>query len=324
MSLSARRKVVIIGDGFVGSTTAYTLMFDSLAEEIVIIDINKKKAEGDVLDMLHGMPLVEKPKKIIAGDYKDIENAHIIIITAGVGQKDPSETRVHLLQRNLAVFDSIIDNMKPYLSDRAIVLVVSNPVDILSYYTYKKLGISSDRVIGSGTVLDTQRLRYLLSQETNVDPRNVHAYVVGEHGDSEVMALSISDIGSIPFEEFCGCRGGVCQPISVDKLHEISDTVRNAAYDIIGRKGATYYAVALAVKKIVDVILGDHNSVLTVSTLIDHEFDGRVNDIYFSLPCVVNASGISAILRPNYSEYEVNKIVKSGDKLKAIIKELNI
>ena len=318
-----RRKVVIIGNGFVGSTTAYTLMCDSLAEEIVIIDINKNKAEGDVLDMLHGMPLIEHPKKVKAGDYSDIKGAKIIIITAGVGQKDPNETRIELLNRNLRVFDSIIDNIKPNIDKNTIVLIVSNPVDVLSYYTYRRLGIDKSKVIGSGTVLDTQRLRFLLSKETGVDARNVHSFVIGEHGDSEVMAFSVSNIGGIPFKEFCGVRGGACKRVTNKRLDEISDLVRYAAYDIIGKKGATYYAVALAVKKIVDVILGDQHSILTVSTYIDDEFDGRVQNLYFSLPCLVSTKGVETILRPNYNMKETEAIIASGAKIKSLINELD-
>jgi len=320
---SSKRKVVIIGNGFVGSTTAYTLLLESKTEEVVIIDINKDKVIGDVLDMQQGMPLLETPKSIKVGEYSDIKDAKVIIITAGVGQKDPNESRIDLLNRNLRVFDSIIANIKPYLSKAAIVLVVSNPVDILAYYTYRKLEIEPRRVIGSGTVLDTQRLRFLLSEITGIDPRNVHSYVVGEHGDSEVMAFSASNIGGIPFKEFCGSRGTVCKRITNKTLSEIGNKVRYAAHDIIGRKGATYYAVALAVRKIVDVILGDQNSILKVSTLMTNEFEGRVHDLYFSLPCLLGAQGAQGLLHPNYNKKEKDAIIASAEVLKNLIKELD-
>src|SRR5574344_1354330 len=200
------RKVVIIGDGAVGSTTAYTIFQNETVNEIVIIDVNKDKAEGDVLDMAHGMPFVF-PKKVKAGDYKDIKHADIVVITAGVGQK-PGETRIDLLKRNIQVFDSIIDSMKPYVDDSMIILVVTNPVDILTYYTYKRLGLPSSQVIGSGTVLDTARLKYAISQDTGVDARNVHTFVLGEHGDSEVAAFSATTVGGLPLLDYCGKCGG--------------------------------------------------------------------------------------------------------------------
>lgn len=319
-----KHKVVIIGDGFVGSTTAYTLMVDSSVNEIVIIDINKEKVTGDVLDMLHGMPLLDEPKRVKAGDYQDVNDADIIIITAGVSQKNDQESRLDLLKRNLQVFDSIIAQIKPRLSANAIVLVVTNPVDVLSYYTYKKLGIPASRVIGSGTVLDTQRLRYLLSNETGVDPRNVHAFVVGEHGDSEVMAFSVSTIGGIPFANFCDVSGGICQTITPARMQEIAYNVRHAAYDIIRTKGSTYYAVALAIRKIVEAILNDSHSVLTVSSFIEREFNGAVQDLYFSLPCIVSAKGVRTIIRPHYSKDEIESIVASAAVLKKLIIDLQI
>ena len=187
------RKVVIIGDGAVGSTTAYTLALGEIVNEIVIIDVNKNKAEGDVLDILHGMPFVT-PKIIKAGDYCDCKDAHIIIITAGVAQRD-GETRQDLLFRNIRVFDSIIMSMKPYIDEETIVLVVTNPVDVLSYYIYKKLGLKAKHVIGSGTVLDTARLKAVISDDTKIDPRNIHTFVLGEHGDSEVAAFSVTTVG---------------------------------------------------------------------------------------------------------------------------------
>lgn len=256
-------KIVIIGDGAVGSTTAYTLMMKDYVNEIVIIDLNMKKAEGDVLDMVHGMSFVSN-KKIKAGTYDDLEDAHLVIITAGVGQKD-GETRIDLLKRNLLVFDSIIENIKKHLNDEMIILVVTNPVDILSYYTYLKLGIDSSRVIGSGTVLDSSRLKYLLSKDTNIDARNIHAYVVGEHGDSEVSAFSVSSIAGLPIQSYC-TKCGKCGGQYMGNLEEIHKNVVSGAYDVISKKGATFYAVALAVERIVDVILNNQNSVLTVST----------------------------------------------------------
>lgn len=315
------RKVVIIGDGMVGSSTAYTLMLKPYINEIVIIDSLKDKAEGDVLDMVQGLPFVS-PKKIKAGTYEDVKGSHIVIITAGVSQK-PEETRTDLLKRNMKIFDSILTSLKPFLDDDMIILVVTNPVDILSYYTYKKLGIPSSRVIGSGTALDSSRLKHLLSQQTDIDPRNIHAYVIGEHGDSEVSAFSVSSIAGIPLKSYCE----TCEKMNdytQEKLNELHNKVVNAAYEIISKKGATYYAIALSIEKIVDTILNNQNSVLTVSTLIQNKFDGEIDDVYLSLPTVVNTDGIVRIIDLPYSYEEVLKLISSSKKLKSLYKDLEI
>ncbi len=313
------RKVVIIGDGMVGSTIAYTLMMKDYVNEIVIIDIVKEKVEGDALDMMHGVPFVS-PKLIKAGDYNDVKDAHIIIITAGAAQK-PGETRLDLLKRNMKIFDSILDQIKPNLDEDAVVLVVSNPVDVLSYYTYKKLGISPNRVIGSGTVLDSSRLRYLISEVADVDPRNVHAYVIGEHGDSEVSAFSVSNIAQIPLKEYLIKEKG---SEGLKLLSSLHDKVKDAAYEIIKKKGATYYAIGLATAKIVSTILNNNRSVLTVSTLVENEFDGEIDGVYISLPCVVGRNGIITRLHLEYSYEEVLKLILSANKLKETYKELEI
>lgn len=313
------RKVVIIGDGAVGSTTAYTLLLQDYVNEIVIIDVNKRKAEGDILDMKHGMPFVS-PKILKAGDYSDCKDAHVVIITAGVAQKE-GETRIDLLKRNLKVFDSILENVKPYIDDTMVILVVTNPVDILSYYTYKKLGIDSSRVIGSGTVLDSARLRFLISEDTEIDPRNVHAYVIGEHGDSEVSAFSVANIAESPLLEYYTNESNGDPRVRLNKLH---DQVKNSAYEIIDKKGATYYAIALSTAKIVETILNNQKSVLTVSTLITNKFNNEINDVYLSLPSIVGNKGVIKILSLNYSYDEVLKLIESAKTLKKQYKELDI
>ena len=195
------RNVTIIGDGLVGSSTAFTLFLSDLVNTIYLIDLNKEKVEGDVLDMMHGVSFVNN-KTIKVGEYQDILDSKILIITAGANQKE-GETRIDLLNKNIKIFDSILNEVKKYLHDELIVLVVTNPVDLLSYFTYKKLNISSNRVIGSGTVLDSSRLKYLLSLDTKVDAKNIHAYVVGEHGDSQVSVFSLASIGGIKLFDFC-------------------------------------------------------------------------------------------------------------------------
>ena len=315
------RKVVIIGDGAVGSTTAYTLMQHSYIGEIVIIDINKTKAEGDVLDMVHGLSFVSQ-KIIKSGDYPDVKGAHVVIITAGAAQKE-GETRVDLLKRNINVFNSILDSIKPYLEESTIILVVTNPVDILAYYTYKKLGISASRVIGSGTVLDSSRLKSLLSEDTKIDPRNIHAYVIGEHGDSEVSAFSVSSIGGVPIRNYCAICGK-CDKNNLQNLDVFAKKVVNAAYEIIAKKGATFYAIALSVEKIVDTIINNQHSVLTISSLVNDKVNGRINGVYLSLPTIVGSSGVEKILDLEYSPEETDKLVESANKLKSLYKELNI
>lgn len=303
------RKVVIIGDGAVGSTIAYTLMMQDYVNEIAIIDLNINKVEGDVLDMVHGVSFVS-PKSIKVGTYDDVKDAHIIVITAGVGQKE-GETRLDLLKRNIDVFDSIIDNIKPNLSNDAVVLVVTNPVDLLTLHTYKRLGIPSNRVIGSGTVLDTSRLKFLLSKEANIDTRNIHALVIGEHGDSEVSAFSVSTIAGLSIEKYLEDNGKNAEKVCA----EIHDKVKNAAYEIINKKGATFYAIGLSTAKIIETILNNQKSVLTVSTFIENEFNGMIQNVYLSLPSVVGRNGVERILHLNYSYAEVLKLIESSKKL---------
>lgn len=312
------RKVSIIGAGFVGSTTAYTLLLDGVANEIVMVDLNKNKAEGDVLDMLHGMSFTN-PVDIKAGDYQDVVDSHIIIITAGVAQKE-GETRTDLLKRNIRVFDSIIDGITPYITKDTIILVVTNPVDVLTYYTHKKMGLPASRVIGSGTVLDTARLKFAISKELKVDARNVHTFVIGEHGDSEVSALSVTSIGGVALADYCE-QCDDCNKQQEMRLQEIGNNIKNSAYEIIAKKGATYYAVAMAVKRICQAIIRDERSVLTVSTYISKQYG--MDDVYLSLPCVVGRTGVQSILTPRYSTEEIDALKRSGNIIKTNIQEIS-
>ncbi len=309
----AVRKVVIIGDGAVGSSIAFTLTQTSLVTELIIIDVNKDKAEGDALDLNHGMTLAT-PKIIKAGNYKDIKDAKVIILACGVSQK-PGETRLELLNRNKKIFDQVIASMRPNLDRDAIILVVSNPVDILAYYVGTHLGFPMNQVIGSGTVLDTARLKYLLSQETGIDPRSIHAYVIGEHGDSEVAAFSVTSVAGLSIDKLHEIynKEDVCTP---EHLESMEQDVKNAAYEIIQKKGATYYGIAMATKRILEAILNDQHSVLTVSTYLESEFDGRISDVYLSVPVVLGINGVEKIVRPDYSEDEINRLVESANVLK--------
>lgn len=308
------RKVVVIGDGMVGSSIAYTLLLKSNVQDILLIDVNKSKAEGDALDMNHAMSLFS-PKDIKAGDYSDIEDAHIIVITAGAAQK-PGETRLQLVDKNKAIFDSIIASMKPFLNPDSIVLIVTNPVDILTHYAYTKLGLPANQVIGSGTVLDTARLKFLLSQDTRIDPRNIHTYVIGEHGDSEVMAYSVTYIAGVPIYDFCAVCGRCQNQHHLAKLKEMGQEVVNSAYEIIEKKGSTYYGIAGAVARIIDAIINDTHSVLTISSYIQESPHGFIKDVYLSVPSIVNQQGVEKTLWPNYSEAEKEQLIQSALTLK--------
>ncbi len=309
-------KITVVGAGAVGSTTAYTLMLSGLVSEIVLIDINKNKAEGDALDMNHGISFVS-PVKIIAGDYQDIKGSDMVIITAGASQ-EPGEKRTDLLKRNAKIMESIVEKVMKYCHDDTILLMVTNPVDILTYVTYKISGFSKNHVLGSGTVLDTARLKYLLGEYTNVDVRNVHTYIIGEHGDSEVAAWSRTFVAGMNIKEFCSCSG-VCDADELSNKH-FHETVKNSAYGIIEKKGATYYAIALSVKRIVESIIGNEKSILTVSSLLDGEYG--INDICLSVPTIVSGEGAEKVLQIGFNDEELQGLHNSAKKLKELAREI--
>ncbi|QNK57476.1 L-lactate dehydrogenase [Paenibacillus sp. PAMC21692] len=302
-----KSKIVIIGTGAVGSTTAYTLLLRNRVDELVLIDANHNKAAGDALDMNHGMPFLGQAS-VWAGTYEDCAGADIIIITAGAAQK-PGEPRTELLKRNVAIFDSIIEQVLPYNGD-AILLIASNPVDIMSYMAYKKAGLPIQRVIGSGTLLDSARFRYLIGQKLDIDPRSVHAHIVGEHGDSELPLWSLANIA------------GSKLTLSEEDREDVFVNTRDAAYQIIEAKGATYYAIALALDRICTAILSDEGAVLNVSTLLS-DYHG-VSDVYLGVPCIVDRSGVRQVMDITITEQERELLHKSADKLKGLISTLQI
>ncbi len=312
-----RGKLVIVGDGFVGSTTAFTIMLGGLFSEIVIIDIQKDKAEGDALDISHGVSLV-KPVKVYAGDYSDCKDADIVIITAGVSQQKPGQTRLDLLKQNVSVIKSVTENVMKYASDDLILLTVTNPVDILTYATFKISGLPKNQILGSGTVLDTARLKYLISKKTGIDARNCHTYIIGEHGDSEVAAWSVTNIGGLSMHEFCRYTG----KCNLDDLNQMYEDVKNSAYEIIKKKGATYYAIAVAVARIVECIAGDENSILTVSSIFQGEYG--LEDVALSVPTKVGGEGIEKILEVPFSREEMKGLRNSADVLKEQIREMGL
>ena len=309
-------KISIIGAGFVGSTTAFALMTGGLASEIVIVDINKDKAEGEAMDLSHGASFV-RPIEITSGEYADTKDSDIVIITAGIGQK-PGETRLDCITKNLKVFKSIVPEVVKY-SPNSILLVVSNPVDILTYITYKLSGFPSNRVIGSGTVLDTSRFKYLLSQHFEIDARNIHTYIMGEHGDSEIATWSLTSIAGMNVDEYCDiCLKNCGGELKVNIYNE----VKEAAYKVIEKKGATYYAVALAIKRIVEAILRNENSILTVSSLLKGEFG--IDEVYMGVPTILGRDGVKKILQVTLNAEESKQLIDSSKVLKSVIKDSNI
>lgn len=312
-------KVSIIGAGNVGSSFAFSLMASGLAREIVLVDMNKEKAMGECMDLNHGLSFAP-PTKIYSSGYEGCENSDIVVITAGVRQK-PGQTRIDLVQANTDIFYQMIQEIRKYAVD-AILLVVSNPVDILTYVTLKISGLPFNRVIGSGTVLDTSRFRYLLSEHCNVDTRNVHAYIIGEHGDTELPIWSNANIGGMRFEEYCPTcvQHHSCQ--HDEQFNQIFKQVRDSAYRIIIAKGATYYAIALALVRITEAILRDENSILPVSTLIN-DYCG-INDVCLSIPSLVNRNGVEKFLKIELSPKEREQFIRSAQSLKEVIEKIRL
>lgn len=312
----AKRKVSIVGAGFVGATTAYALMNSGIATEICIYDINMEKAIGEVMDLVHGTSFV-KPVNIYAGSLEETKDSDIVIITAGAGQK-PGETRLDLINKNYNIFKEFIPKIARF-SPNSILLVVSNPVDVLTHITYKLSGFPKERVIGSGTVLDTSRLKYVLGKYFNVNNSNIHSYVIGEHGDSEVTTWSNGRVGGEEFELYSK-QMNLEWDDEVKKV--IEDDVKNAAYEIISRKNATYFAVALAVNRIVEAIFRNENSILTVSSLLDGQYG--LEDIYLAIPTIVNRKGATDIIEIPLSEEEERKLKESANILKGHLKSCNL
>jgi len=309
-------RIAIVGAGNVGATYAYALLQSGLAGEIVLMDANQAKAEGEVMDLNHAVPFVH-PTKIWAGDYKDCKGAAITVITAGAGQK-PGETRLELVHKNISIFKQIIPQVVEN-NPEGLLLIATNPVDILSYASWKISGLPYAKVIGSGTILDTARFRYLLSEHAGVDPRSVHAYIIGEHGDSEVPVWSLANIAGMRLKDYCIAN---CKSYTQEVWDEIFKQTRDAAYQIIERKGATYYAVANGLVRITEAILRDQDTVLSISTLI-RDYDG-IDDVYLSLPSIVSRNGITRNLNLTLSDEEMEGLKRSAALLRNIIDQLDI
>lgn len=301
-------KIVVIGAGAVGATVAYTLLTADLANELVLIDINRHRAEGEAMDIADGTPFTG-PVKIYAGDYEDCRDALIVIFAAGANQH-PGETRLELAVRNIKVVRAVMDRLLSHWGG-GVLLMVTNPVDVLTYAALRYSGLPQNAVIGSGTVLDSARFRFLLSRHCRVDGRNVHAYVLGEHGDSEVFIWSRAAIAGIHVDDFCD-RRGVPRP----DRRDLSERVRRAAAEIITRKGATYYGVSLSVRRICEAVVRDQESVLTVSGLVDG-YCG-VKDTAFSLPTIVGRQGRLKVLDMPLAPDEREALCRSAGILKEV------
>ncbi len=310
-------KIGIVGSGFVGSTSAFAMLMRGIGREIVLVDMNKNRAEAEADDILHAAPFAE-PVNISAGDYSDLTGSHVVVITAGVSQR-PGESRLDLLGRNAKIFHQIIPQVLEH-SPEADLVIATNPVDIMTHLaaTYAaELGVPSTRIIGTGTTLDTARFRALLGRKLDVDPQHVHAYVIGEHGDSEVLTWSLVDIGGIPLDEFCRMRS---LDLCAEDKQEIDDLVRNAAYKIIQGKGSTYYGIGSAIAKIVEVILNNQRAILTVCTPLQ-EVAG-IKNVTLALPQLLGGEGIISTLLPPLDEAELDALRTSAALIRDLIDQL--
>lgn len=310
------QKCGVIGVGFVGATCAYTLAVSGLFSDLVLVDMNRDKAIGEAADINHGVAF-SKPCRVTAGDYADLAECGLIIIAAGANQK-PGESRLELLGRNKGILSSIIAQLTA-VNREAILLVVSNPVDVLTCLAQQLSGFPAGRVLGSGTVLDTARLKYLLGQRLGVDSRNVHAFIIGEHGDSELAVWSGANVSGIPLDHFCELRGYY----EHDKADEwLQREVRDSAYEIIRRKGATYYGVAMAVERIVRAIVRDEHSVLPVSNLLQGQYG--IDGLCMSIPAVVGRNGVEDTLEIPLSPAEREALRDSAATLRGVVDSLEL
>lgn len=308
------RKAAIIGCGFVGSASAFALMDKALFSELVLVDANRQRAEGEAMDLSHGLPYLN-PMKVYAGDYQDIKDAAVIVITAGAAQK-PGETRLDLINKNVAIMKSIIAQIKE-VGVEGILLIVANPVDILTHVALKESGLPKNRVFGSGTVLDTARFKYLLSERLDVDARNVHAIVIGEHGDSELCVWSVANVSGIPLMDFAEVRGITHHE---EEMERIYTDVRDSAYEIIARKGATYYGVARAVARICSCIVNNEHTMLPVSVELEGTYG--LNGLALSIPSLVGRDGIESVLELPLNVRERRQLQASAEALQEVIQKI--
>ncbi len=310
------RKVAVVGCGFVGSSSAFALMQSGLFSEIALVDVNKEKAEGEALDISHGVPFVGHVD-VYAADYDQIMDAGIVVITAGAAQK-PGETRLDLVNKNIKIFQSIVPEFKKR-NYSGILLIVSNPVDILTLAALELSGMPKNRVIGSGTVLDTARLKMRLSDHLDVDSRSVHSFIIGEHGDSEMVAWSSTNVSGIPLNDFCEMRGYFSHD---ESMRRIADEVRNSAYEIIEKKHATYYGIAMSVVRICKAIIMNERSILPVSTFMNGEYG--IEGICLSMPAIIGENGVGDHVPLQLNREEMDRLLKSANALKEVARSAGL
>lgn len=312
-----KNKIAIVGAGYVGSTIAYAVMNRGFASRISLIDIDTEKAAGEAMDLNHGAAFV-KPIKVTSGDYEECADADVIVITAGKNQK-PGQSRLDLVSENADIFKNIIPRINKH-ADNPIILVVTNPVDILTYVADEIAGFASGRVLGSGTVLDTSRLRYLIGDHCEINTSNVHGYVIGEHGDREVITWSLTNFGGIPFDNYCQICDKECNKEGFKET--IEEKVKNAAYEVIDRKGATNYAVGLAVAEILEAILRNERKMLTVTSRLNGQYG--LKDVALGLPSIVGSNGAEKVLTHDLNSQEEEKLIASGEELRDMGQKLNL
>jgi len=310
------RKAAIVGCGFVGASIAFRFLQQGLFSQLVLLDVDRAKAEGEAMDLSDGLPYGSS-MEITAGTYDDVADCALIVITAGANQK-PGETRLDLIGKNTAILRSILAEITGR-DFGGILLVVSNPVDVLTYAAWKLSGYPKERVIGSGTVLDTGRLKQLLGEELRVDSRNVHAFIIGEHGDSELAVWSGANVSGVDLEHFCEIRGNGLSAADMDRLYR---EVRDSAYQIIQRKGATYYGIAMAVGRIAQCIVRDEHAVLPISVVLEGQYGQE--GVALSVPSVVGRNGLEEILEISLSPQESQALDHSARQLKEAIGTLNL
>lgn len=313
----SKSKVVIVGTGMVGMSYAYALLNQGTVEELVLIDLNKDRAMGEAMDLNHGLAYARRKMKIYAGDYNDCKDADIVVISAGVSQKE-GETRIDLLNRNAKIMKSVVGCIMSS-GFNGIILVASNPVDILTYVAWKASGLPSSKVIGSGTSLDTSRLRFEIGDKLNINVKNIHAYILGEHGDTEFVCWSNAYVGVKPIKEVINMTNG----IEFKDLNEIYLKVKNAAYEIIKRKNATYYGIGMTLVSITSSIINNENRIIPVSVYNNGVYDIE-KDLYIGLPAVINRDGVESIIPLKLDKEEHEKLKYSSDTLKKILDEMTI
>ena len=306
------KKVVLVGTGFVGMSMAYSMLNTGGIDELVLVDVDKEKTIGEAMDLSHGLPYAQSKMKIKAGDYSDCKDADIVVITAGAAQK-PGQTRLELTAINAKITKSVTESIMASGFD-GIIIVAGNPVDIMSYVAYKVSGLPANRVIGSGTMLDTARLRYLISEYLDISSANIHAYILGEHGDSSFVPWMNTYIGTKSLMEYMIERNE-----NMDELHQIYKGVQQAAYEIISRKKATYYGIGLSLNRLVQAILNDENAVFTVSAYQNGEY--KNNDLYIGVPAIINRKGIREIIQLRLNNNDQNKFNNSCKELKEIMEK---